>query len=668
MRVEIIYNHRSKMVELYQEGNEQMLSGFEFLNNREIWEWFEPFNQGRMAWEGLLKELAKSLDIDIQGVHIKFTGDETSKKQFEIELKKHGLDYSCQTDSVNIETDDIQKNYVEEAEFHESHYNYDEAIKLYKKAYDLGDEKAGIKYLEYLNIEDAISDYIKLANNNNNSAMIELCKIYASGRGSLAVDVESLDKWANKLETINSEEINKFLGEVYLSVYAKLDNKVLELKYLQKSVDKGNAEAQFQMAGCYLVGKLKKIDIDKAVKYLELAVQQGSGDAMYILAELKNQSVIDGDIETKDYIAAAAAGSIEAINEVGDCYFIGFEIEEDEEKAFKYYKKASDLGLSLATFNLAECYENGYGVAQDYEKAFDYYSLAVEQGSTKAALYLGEYYLFEYDGDDDEDEMQEVGVSYLYQAAKLESPEALYKLGLCFGLGKGVEEDIEEAEYYYLMAALRGSIPATQMLAYLGLYEEESSVENSTAIRLLEIMSEQGDTESMVELGEYYRNEGDQEEAYEYFKVASECGEMYATLWLISYHRHGVVVSTNYYEALQCLADFETVIDDDETYENFARDKFAQKLYNIGDNLLDETFGSNDNLFFGGALAAAALLVPIANIVTIPLAAATYGVLHKEKDSDTVMELKMKLILGCMRLSAHLGHEDAQNALDRIEG
>ncbi len=54
------------------------------------------------------------------------------------------------------------------------------------------------------------------------------------------------------------------------------------------------------------------------------------------------------------------------------------------EKAFELFKKASDLGNAQAMKNLADCYYEGKGIDRDYVKAFEYYQKASEAGDEKA--------------------------------------------------------------------------------------------------------------------------------------------------------------------------------------------------------------------------------------------------------------------------------------------
>jgi SEL1 protein len=82
---------------------------------------------------------------------------------------------------------------------------------------------------------------------------------------------------------------------------------------------------------------------------------------------------------------AASQRNIDALVKVGDYYYQGLGVSDDEteksrlEKAASYYQSAADTQLSaLAMWNLGWMYENGVGVQQDYHLAKRHYDLALD--------------------------------------------------------------------------------------------------------------------------------------------------------------------------------------------------------------------------------------------------------------------------------------------------
>ncbi|KAE9408748.1 HCP-like protein [Gymnopus androsaceus JB14] len=84
---------------------------------------------------------------------------------------------------------------------------------------------------------------------------------------------------------------------------------------------------------------------------------------------------------------AAAQRNIDALVKVGDYYYHGLGVPDEEEtiryeKAAKYYQSAADTQMSaLALWNLGWMYENGVGVPQDFHLAKRHYDLAAQTNS-----------------------------------------------------------------------------------------------------------------------------------------------------------------------------------------------------------------------------------------------------------------------------------------------
>ncbi|KAF8070762.1 hypothetical protein FPV67DRAFT_1488642 [Lyophyllum atratum] len=99
---------------------------------------------------------------------------------------------------------------------------------------------------------------------------------------------------------------------------------------------------------------------------------------------------------------AAAQRNIDALVKVGDYYYHGLGVSDDDEttrfeKAAGYYQSAVDTQLSaLAMWSLGWMYENGIGVPQDFHLAKRHYDLALETNSEAylpVLLSLGKLYI-----------------------------------------------------------------------------------------------------------------------------------------------------------------------------------------------------------------------------------------------------------------------------------
>lgn len=59
-------------------------------------------------------------------------------------------------------------------------------------------------------------------------------------------------------------------------------------------------------------------------------------------------------------------------------------MERDYTTASRWFRQASDLGLTDSQFNLAVLYERGLGVAMSLTEAYKWYVIAAAQGDTES--------------------------------------------------------------------------------------------------------------------------------------------------------------------------------------------------------------------------------------------------------------------------------------------
>ena len=116
------------------------------------------------------------------------------------------------------------------------------------------------------------------------------------------------------------------------------------------------------------------------------------------------------------------------------------DIEEDEEEAVKWYRKAAERGYAAAQYNLGFMYDNGRGVAQDYTKAVEWYTKSAEQGHARAQ----------------------------------------FNLGLKYANGQGVAQDYTKAVYWYTKSAEQGNAIAQVNLG--NIYKNGTPIYSKTVV------------------------------------------------------------------------------------------------------------------------------------------------------------------------------------------
>ena len=152
-------------------------------------------------------------------------------------------------------------------------------------------------------------------------------------------------------------------------------------KYFNLEVRKGEQELLFvstkdETVRCRLLYEVEEHDTDYRITIARTQFKQYTQEILEILDEL----------------CLAEQGDAEAQFCMGVRYTNGRGVEQDDEEAVKWYRKAAEQGNASAQCNLGWCYDNGEGVEQDYEEAAKWYRKAAEQGNASAQYNLGVRY------------------------------------------------------------------------------------------------------------------------------------------------------------------------------------------------------------------------------------------------------------------------------------
>ena len=225
---------------------------------------------------------------------------------------------------------------------------YEEAVKWYRKAVELGHTHAqySLGYCYYWgkgvekDEEEAIKWYRKAAEQGDADAQYELGDYYGNVWSLIFDDNESC-----RNRRYDAKEAAKW--------YRKAAEQYL------KAAEQGNAEAQYSLGVCYLLGNGVGIDRELAFEWFLKAAEQGNASAQYQLGEYYNYGWLgrcDSELALEWYLKAAEQGNAKAQYSLGRCYCYGRGVEEDKKEALKWYRKAADQGHSDAK----ECLETDF--------------------------------------------------------------------------------------------------------------------------------------------------------------------------------------------------------------------------------------------------------------------------------------------------------------------
>ena len=147
----------------------------------------------------------------------------------------------------------------------------------------------------------------------------------------------------------------------------------------------------------------------------------------------------------------------EAARFLGELYDNGrFGVVKSTKKAAKIYKRAVELGSTSAMERLAFLYHVGDGVKLNRNKAKELYRMAADRGNAVGQANLAK--ILRTDGKPVE------AFQYSMRAAEQGYTNAETQVGMAYGTGQGVRENLTEAHRWLSRAAAKGDADAASAL------------------------------------------------------------------------------------------------------------------------------------------------------------------------------------------------------------
>ncbi len=194
---------------------------------------------------------------------------------------------------------------------------------------------------------------------------------------------------------------------IYQKKIGELSKNDLELAwyYLKKAVAAGSIAAINTIGICYLKGFVpnESKSETKAIEYFQKAINHNYVYASNNLGKIYEQKK-DYNKAFKYFLIGALKEESWACNKVGEYYRLGIATEKDIQKAFKYYKLATEVPLNIldhwAFYNLAKYfYLKGnivIGIEPNINKAIEYFQKAANKGIYEAYEELIYIYIDKY--------------------------------------------------------------------------------------------------------------------------------------------------------------------------------------------------------------------------------------------------------------------------------
>ncbi len=161
---------------------------------------------------------------------------------------------------------------------------------------------------------------------------------------------------------------------------------------------------------------------------------------------------------------AAREGYAPAQHELGQAYYYGWGVTEDEPEAVRWWRMAADQGYAAAEYSVGEAYYFGIVVAEDNDAAAFWFLRSAQQGNTEAQEKLGFMYLVGLGVPENIDQ----ALHWFEEAAQQGSPTAMNSLGDIYETGmSGVPQSDREAARWYRKSANLGSDDGMNYLSWL---------------------------------------------------------------------------------------------------------------------------------------------------------------------------------------------------------
>ncbi|MFN7095950.1 MAG: hypothetical protein ACK4PR_00085, partial [Gammaproteobacteria bacterium] len=322
-------------------------------------------------------------------------------------------------------------------------------------------------------------------------AQDQLSDRYQRGDG-VPKNLEEAKKWYRNAAEQGYPPAQHKVGNMYSIGKGIPKNPQQAVIWYRKAAEQGYPPAQNKVGNIYLNGEGVPKDPQQAVIWYRKAADKGHAVAQNNLGVLYEQGEgvpKDPTEAAKWYRKAADQGYAIAQNNLGGLYVKGTGVEKNLEEAEKWYRKAADQRHPQAQYTLGIAYAKGIGVEKNLEEAAKWFELVIKQvnnpehinwgsktyyqlaeiyaelGKAEAAVIayeiaaikglkqaqcrLGQLYM--------EGNLvprnEATAIEWYKEAESQQDITARFNIGIIYGAGIGVPQNIEEAKRWLCLAA-----------------------------------------------------------------------------------------------------------------------------------------------------------------------------------------------------------------------
>jgi len=267
------------------------------------------------------------------------------------------------------------------------------------------------------------------------------------------------------------------------------------IKRITAMKKRGDGLISYTLYYAYLKGHGKPMNMEKAMRWLDISVEQGYGLALFDKAQIEEKT---GRFQEamSTYLKSAETDNPEANFRLGLIYEKGENgVMQNYPQALNYYSKAARRDHTKAEANLGNLYYNGLGTAQNFAEALRLFQKAAGKGNAAAMNGLG---VMALRGEGGMRKSTADAFKYFSAAARSGDSNALKNLGNMYYNGIGVDADKSRAFDYYRQSAMKDNPDAMYKVAVM--YERGIGVEKNqtSANRWYDMLERKGyDVSSM---------------------------------------------------------------------------------------------------------------------------------------------------------------------------
>lgn len=375
------------------------------------------------------------------------------------------------------------------------------------------------QYVDSVDHFKAVSYYRQLADNDVPSGLFKMGLYHEVGDGGIPYDTIQCVEYYRRAAELGYGDAWCYLGDFYrLGHYLPLDKE--QAFYCYQTADSlGSVSGCYYMGRSYLEGCGVPVDSLAAIPYLQVAAQNGVGQAAYLLAEFYNFHkaglTANADSALYYYMLAHENGSGEA------SYFLAYALfdEGNYAEAFKYAVNAAERENEDGLFLLALMIQQGVGCEADPATAYHILENITHQyNDSRAYLQVGLARLQGLGCEEDE----AMGKRYLDTAAWMGNVSAPFYEAICCLNGYGCEADTLAAVGWLKSGDELGDAKCANRLGDV-YYQEEVY---DTAFYYYQRSADRGNLDGYCDLGYcYQQGQGtvlNSQKAYELYMYAAE--------------------------------------------------------------------------------------------------------------------------------------------------